>query len=214
MLPCGDTPTALATAVRAFSAGTNMGDSLWVTRGSDEWREDVAALIAECHDLVALEVLVAAEAEVVAARLGHGGAAVAIYDACVEQTVLMQREHRAREDHLAVAVVVPAAELTVYAPVVDLGLTAQCVCDGQFLPGAAQVQGPQDAVAHRVQFHLWLRTAPAPPLRSGQTNSKAGGFWPIQPPEPEPSIGAVSGPIRLPAKPATSCSPIKGTHTA
>ena len=66
-----------------------------VARGRNEWRDHVAAAIAEGNHLVALEVLVSAASQVVAALLRGSGRAVAVNDREVEQPVLVKLAHRA-----------------------------------------------------------------------------------------------------------------------
>ena len=71
---------ARAMSVSLGSAWRNSGDSLRLSRCRHERRDDVAVAITECDDLAALEMLVSAIPEVVAAFLRCSGRAVAVDD--------------------------------------------------------------------------------------------------------------------------------------
>ena len=55
-----------------------------VARGSYEWRDHVAVAVTKRDNFVALDVLVSAKANVVAALLGNGRRAIPVNDGCVE----------------------------------------------------------------------------------------------------------------------------------
>ena len=118
--------------------------------------------IANGHHLVALEMLVAAEADVVAALLGRGGRAVAVHDAGVEQAALVQHEDGVGKDHIEAAGGEPTAKHSIDAAVVHFGSAALIVRNGQLLPRTTEIQASQDVVEYDV--HRELRLGAALPL--------------------------------------------------
>jgi hypothetical protein len=79
-----------------------------ITWGCHERCDHVAVPIAEDYDLVAFELLVTAEAEVIAAFLGRCGRAIALDDGDVQAIVLMKFEHRAFENGIKASVCLPS----------------------------------------------------------------------------------------------------------
>ncbi len=130
-----------------------------VARCGHERRDYIAVPIAESDDLVALDLLVAAEAEVVAAFLGRGRRAVAVDDVGVEQMRGMQRGDRTGEDPVKTTPRLPVPEHPVNARVMNFRTAVRAFIDWQFLPLAAQVQQPQDVVEDRMQTQFGRRTA-------------------------------------------------------
>jgi hypothetical protein len=133
----------------------------------NERRDHVAVPIAEGDDLVALDLLVATEAEVVAAFLCRGRRAVAVDDVGVEQIGRMQRGDRTGEDPVKTALRLPVPEHPVNARVMNFRTAVPICCDRQFLPLATHVQQPQEVVEDRMQRQFRRRTA-APHDQMGQ----------------------------------------------
>ena len=138
-----------------------------VARCGHQRRDDIAVPITESDDLVALDLLVAAEAEVVAAFLGCGCRAIAVDDVGVEQMRGMQRGDRTAEDPVKATPRLPIPEHPVNARVMNFRTAIRAFLDGQFLPLAAQVQQPQDVVEDRMQTQFGCRTA-TPDNQMGQ----------------------------------------------
>ena len=113
--------------------------------------------IAKGDDLVALDVFVPAEANVVATLLGHSRGAVAVNHRCVEQFVLKQRSHRIREDSIDTAVNYPATKDSVDARVMDFCQPICVLFNGQHLPLAPQVELQQNVVENLVQRQFDMR---------------------------------------------------------
>ena len=78
--------------------------------------------VAEWNDLIAFQVLVSAEPNVVAALLCDGCGAVTVDDGCIEQTSVEKSLHRAREVVVDAAISHPAPEGPVDARVVNFHL--------------------------------------------------------------------------------------------
>ena len=122
-------------------------------------RKHIAVPVAKGNDLVALDLLVPAETEVVAAFFRRGRRAVTVDDAGVEQIGRMQRGDRTGEDQVEAAVRLPVAEHPVKARVMNFRATVQSCCDRQFFPLDARVQQPQDIVEDCVQIQFGSRAA-------------------------------------------------------
>ena len=125
-----------------------------VARCGHERRDHIAVAVAESDDLVALDLLVAAETEVVAALLGGRRRAVAVDDIGVEQMRDMQGGDRASEDPVKTALRLPMPKHPVNARVMNFRAAVQACGNGQFLPVTAQVQQPQDIVEDGMQIAL------------------------------------------------------------
>jgi hypothetical protein len=121
-----------------------------IARGCHERRDHVAVPIAEGDDLVALDLLVTAEAEVIASFLGRCGRAIALNDGGVQTIVLSKPEHRALENGIKTAIRFPPPKGAIDARVVDLRTALAILLDWQFLPLAAQVEQTQNVVEDRV----------------------------------------------------------------
>ena len=81
-----------------------------IALGRDEWRDHIAVVIAENDDLVALDLLVPAEANVVTTLLGRRRRAIAVGDADVEKAMLFEHQYRALEDRVETATANPPAK--------------------------------------------------------------------------------------------------------
>src|SRR5665647_1057352 len=128
-----------------------------IARGCDEWRDHIAVAVAKRDNFVALDVLVPAEANVVAALLGDGCGAVAVNDRGVKQVAFEKGLHRTREDGVDAAVGHPAAKRTVDARVVDFGSPIAARLNRQRLPLTPQVELQQDVVEDLVQRQFDVR---------------------------------------------------------
>lgn len=128
-----------------------------VARRGDKWRNHVAVAIAKRDDLVALDVFVPAEANVVATLLGHSRGAVAVNHRCVEQIVLKQSSHRTRENCIDTAVDYPATKDSVDARVMDFRQPICVLFNGQHFPLAPQVELQQNVVENLVQRQFDMR---------------------------------------------------------
>src|ERR1700760_541631 len=133
---------------------------LTVVPGSgDKWRDDVAVAVAEGHDLIAFDLLVAVETDVVATLLRRCRGAVAVDDGHVEKVALMKPQHYDRENDIETATGLPASKGAINSRVVDLGAPFGVVCNRQLLPLTSQIQQFQDVVEYRMQRQLRWRTA-------------------------------------------------------
>ena len=94
-----------------------------VARRAYEWRDDVAVPVAEGHDLVALEMLVTAVAEIVAAFFRRRRCAIAMNDRQIEQLVIIKPAHRAGKDGIHATVGLPAPHQPVDTRVLDFWTT-------------------------------------------------------------------------------------------
>ncbi|MBV8397311.1 MAG: hypothetical protein JOZ17_01040 [Acetobacteraceae bacterium] len=79
--------------------------------------------VAKGHDLVAFQLLVAVEADVVATLLGCRGCAIPVDDREIKQIVLVKLHHRAGKNSIDAAIGLPSAEGTINAGIVDFRTT-------------------------------------------------------------------------------------------
>lgn len=91
-----------------------------ISRGRYERRDHVAMPVAEGDGLVAFDLLVTAEAEVVASFLRRCGRAIAMNDGDVKTIVLSKPEHRAFENGFKTAVRLPPPKGSIDPRVLDL----------------------------------------------------------------------------------------------
>src|SRR5258705_2670895 len=132
-----------------------------IARGRHERRDHVAIPIAQGNDLAALDLLVAAEAEVIASLLRCARGAIAMDDARVQTRVPMKSEDRALENGIQASVRFPPPEGAIDARVVNFTAPMAILIDGQFLPLTAQIKQPQDVVEDRMRAQLARRPATA-----------------------------------------------------
>jgi hypothetical protein len=92
-----------------------------VPRSRDERRDDIAIAITEGHDLIALDLLVSVETDVVAALFCSRRRAIAMDDGHVEKAALVEPQHDDREDDIETAAGLPSAKGAINTGVVDLG---------------------------------------------------------------------------------------------
>jgi hypothetical protein len=77
--------------------------------------------VAESHDLVAFQLLVCVEADVVATLFGCRGWAITMDDRDIKQLVLVKLHHRAGENGIDAANGLPSPEGIIDAGIVDFG---------------------------------------------------------------------------------------------
>jgi hypothetical protein len=117
--------------------------------------------IAEGGDLVALHLLVPAEAEVVAALFRRRCGAIAVNNRRIEEAVRMKPRHRTGEDGVDAAVVHPLPPDAINARGVSFRAAFAILIDRRLLPWAAQRQVLQTVVEYFVEVGLQSRTAGA-----------------------------------------------------
>ena len=151
----------LGNTLQLWQCFTQQGGLVSIARGGYERRDHIAVAVAKRYDFIALEVFVATQANVVATLLGNGRRAVTVKDRGVEQIVLEERLHRARENGVDAALSGPPAKGTVNAGVVDFGLPIAPICNRQRRPLAPYVELQQDVVENFVQrqLHGWPSAA-------------------------------------------------------
>jgi hypothetical protein len=132
-----------------------------IARGRHERRDHVAMSIAEGDDLVAFDLLVTADAEVVASFLRRCGRAIAMNDGGVRTIALSKPEHRAFENGFKTAVRLPPPKGSIDARVVDLREGLRIAFDRQLLPLAAQLEQTQNVVEARVKAQFLRGAATA-----------------------------------------------------
>src|ERR1035437_4258142 len=126
-----------------------------VARRRNKRCDHVAVAVAERHDLVASEVLVPVEANVVATLLGDGCRAVTVQGTCIEVAALVQCEHGAREYCADTASRLPVTKHPVDARVVNFGKTLCILFDRQLLPLTPRVKHSQDVIENPMQWQFW-----------------------------------------------------------
>jgi hypothetical protein len=138
-----------------------------ITRGRNKGCDHIAVSIAERDYLIAFDLLVAAEADVVAALLRCRGCAIPMDDADVQMIMFLQRRYRPNENGVQTTVRLPPAKGAVNARIVDLRTTLLILFYRQFLPLAPKVKDLQDVVEDRVQCQFG-RWSAAPQREMGQ----------------------------------------------
>ena len=103
-------------------------------------RDDIAIAIAEGDDLVAFDLLVPAEPDVVAAFLRRCRRTIAMDDSGVEKIGLMKHCHRTCKNGVKTAVRLPPSKRAVDARVMNFRTAFGIFFDRQFFPLTAQVK--------------------------------------------------------------------------
>ena len=111
-----------------------------IARRRNKRRDDIAIAIAEGDDLVAFDLLVPAETDVVAAFLRRCRRTIAMDDSGVEKIGLMKRCHRTCKNGVKTAVRLPPSKRTVDARVMNFRTAFVIFFDRQFFPLTAQVK--------------------------------------------------------------------------
>ena len=117
--------------------------------------------ITEGDDLIAFDLLVAVEADVVAALFGCRGRAVAVNDRNIQAVVLMKLQHRTGKNGVDTAIDHPPPPDAINPRVVNFRTPLAIFFDRQFLPLTTQIQQPQNVVEDRMQIQLRCRTTAA-----------------------------------------------------
>ena len=105
-----------------------------VARSRDKRRDDIAISVAEGDDLIALDLLVSVEADVVAALFRSRRGAIAVDDSHVEKASLVKPQYHGHENDIKTAAGLPPPKGAINAGVVDLGATVSVFCNRQFFP--------------------------------------------------------------------------------
>ena len=103
-------------------------------------RNHIAIAIAESDDLVALHLLVPAEADVVAAFLRRCRRTIAMDDRGIEEIGFMKLQHRACKHGVKTAICLPLSKCAINARVVNFWMAFLIFFDRQLLPLAPQVK--------------------------------------------------------------------------
>ena len=106
----------------------------------NKWRNHIAIAIAESDDLVALHLLVPAEADVVAAFLRRCRRTIAMDDRGIEEIGFMKLQHRACKHGVKTAICLPLSKCAINARVVNFWMAFLIFFDRQLLPLAPQVK--------------------------------------------------------------------------
>ena len=96
--------------------------------------------IAEGDDLVAFDLLVAAEADVVAALFSCRRRAIAVNDRNIQAVVLMKLQHRAGKNGVDASIDYPPPPDAINPRVVNFRTPLAIFFDRQFLPLATHIQ--------------------------------------------------------------------------
>jgi hypothetical protein len=125
-----------------------------VPRSRDKRRDDIAIAVAEGHDLIALDLLVSVEADVVATLFRSRCRAISVDDGHVEEAALVEPQYHDRENDIETATGLPPSKGAINPGVVDLGAPLGVLCNRQLLPLTSQVQQFQDVVEQGMQGQL------------------------------------------------------------
>src|SRR4051795_11431532 len=117
--------------------------------------------VAEGHDLVAFQLLVPVEADVVTALLGSCCRAIPVDDGDIKKLVLVKFQYGALKNGVDAAIGFPSSPSTIDARVVDLGTTFAILVDRQLLPLTAQIEQVQNVVEDLEQTQLRCRPTAA-----------------------------------------------------
>jgi hypothetical protein len=95
---------------------------LIVIAGSrDKWRDDIAVAVAKGHDLLAFDLLVSVEADIVASLFRGRRRAIAMDNAHVKKARLMELKYHGRENDIETAVGLPPSEGAINTGAMDFG---------------------------------------------------------------------------------------------
>ena len=141
-----------------------------VPRSRDKRRDDIAISVAEGDDLIAFDLLVSVEADVVAALFRRRRRAIAMDDGHIEKAGLTKFQHHDCGNGIKTAPGLPPSKGAIKTGVVDLRTPFRVLCNRQFLPLTSQIQQFQDVIEHGMQGQLRHR-APASNGQVGQNKS-------------------------------------------
>ena len=117
-----------------------------VPRSRDKRRDDIAIAVAEGHDLIAFDLLVPVETDVVAALFCCRRRAIAVDDGHIEKAGPTKFQHHDCENDIKTAAGLPPSKGGINTGVVDLGAPFRVLCNRQFLPLTSQIQQFQDVI--------------------------------------------------------------------
>src|SRR5271157_2912001 len=120
--------------------------------------------VAERDDLVAFQLFVPAEADVIATLFGRSRRTIAVNDRDIEKLVLVELHHRAGKNGVDAAIGLPPSPRAIDPRVVNLRTTFAILVDRQLLPLTTQIKQVQNVVSRR-DGHYWpspaqIRTGP------------------------------------------------------
>jgi hypothetical protein len=120
-------------------------------------RDDIAIAIAEGDDLIALDLLVPAETDVVAALLRRCRRTVAVDDGCIEEVLLIKRRHRACKNGVKTAIRLPLPKRAINPRVMNFRAALSSFFNRQFFPLTPEIEHLQDIVEDRMhgEFGRW-----------------------------------------------------------
>src|ERR1700682_3929197 len=151
-------PPAIVTAVQADNrslkvkaSGTGHPHHVWqrltkewrfivITGSCDKRRDDIAIPVTKGDDLIALDLLVSVEADVVAAFLRRRGRAIAVDDGHIEEVGLMEPQYHDRENDIETTVGLPSSKGAINTGIMDFREPSRVLCDRQFLPLTSYVE--------------------------------------------------------------------------
>ncbi|KVC81140.1 hypothetical protein WL13_00530 [Burkholderia ubonensis] len=122
------------------------------------YRYDVAAAITEGHHLVALQMLVSAVTEVVAAFLRGRRRAVTVNDPKLKQRIVMKPAYRSGKNRIDATIGLPTPQRAIDARMMNFRTATGVPLDGQHLPLAAHIQQLQHVAKQPVQTQLRCRS--------------------------------------------------------
>jgi hypothetical protein len=109
-----------------------------VPRSRDKRRDDIAIAVAEGYDLIAFDLLVSVETDVVAALFCCRRRAIAVDDGHIEKATLVEPQHYDRGNDIETAAGLPPPKGAINPGVVDLGAPLGILCNRQLLPLTSQ----------------------------------------------------------------------------
>src|SRR5580693_2931008 len=115
--------------------------------------------VTERDDLVAFQLLMAAEADVVATLFGRSRRAIAMNDRDIEKLVLVELHHRTAKNGVDAAIGLPPSPRAIDPRVVNLRTTLAILVDRQLLPLTTQIKQVQNVVEDLVKAELRCRTS-------------------------------------------------------
>jgi hypothetical protein len=121
----------------------------------------------EGDDLIAFDLLVSVEADVVAALFRRRRRAIAMDDGHIEKAGLTKLQHHDCENDVKAAAGLPPSKSAINPAVANLGAPFRVLCSGQFLPLTTQVQQFRDVIEQGMQGQP-RRRAPASNGQVGQ----------------------------------------------
>src|SRR4051794_27333818 len=113
--------------------------------------------VAERDDLVAFQLLVPAETDVVATLFGRSRRAIAVEDRNIEKFVMVELHHRTSKNGGDAAIGLPPPPRAIDPRVMNLRTTFAILVDRQLLPLTTHIKQVQNVVEDLVQAKLRCR---------------------------------------------------------